>query len=65
MLRTAVALGVSPEAFWRLSLKEWRMLTEVAPGVVPMGRGEVEALMQAWPDDPPPLGEVARRDFAS
>jgi uncharacterized phage protein (TIGR02216 family) len=50
MLRTAVALGVSPEAFWRLSLKEWRMLTAVAGKAVPMGRAEVEALMQAWPD---------------
>ena len=50
LLRTAVALGVSPEGFWRLSLKEWRMLTAVAPGMVPMGRGEVEALMKAWPD---------------
>ena len=50
MLRTAVALGVSPEAFWRLSLKEWRMLTARATGLVPMGRGEVEALMRAWPD---------------
>lgn len=50
MLRTAVALGVSVDVFWRLSLKEWRMLTEAAPGVSPMGRGEVEALMRAWPD---------------
>ncbi|ADL00577.1 phage tail assembly chaperone [Brevundimonas subvibrioides] len=50
MLRTAVALGVSPDRFWRLSLKEWRMLTAVAPGAVPMGRREVEALMTAWPD---------------
>jgi uncharacterized phage protein (TIGR02216 family) len=64
-LRTAVALGVSPEAFWRLSLKEWRMLTAVAGKAVPMGRAEVEALMQAWPDFPPPSGEVARRNFAS
>ena len=50
MLRMAVALGVSPEGFWRLSLKEWRMLTAVAPGAVPMRREEVEALMKAWPD---------------
>ncbi|AQR62637.1 hypothetical protein BZG35_14005 [Brevundimonas sp. LM2] len=50
MLRTAVSLGVSPEGFWRLSLKEWRMLTARGPEVTPMGRGEVEALMRAWPD---------------
>ena len=50
MLRTAVALGIGPDRFWRLSLTEWRMLTEAAPGVSPMGRGEFERLMTAWPD---------------
>jgi uncharacterized phage protein (TIGR02216 family) len=50
MLRTAAALGVRPEAFWRLSLAEWRMLTEAAPGAALMGRGELERLMAAWPD---------------
>ncbi len=50
MLRTAAALGVGPEAFWRLSLAEWRMLTEAAPGVRPLGRGEFEQMMAAWPD---------------
>ena len=65
MLRMAVALGVSPEAFWRLSLKEWRMLTAVAGKPVPMGRAEVEALMKAWPDEafslPRRGGQVAKR----
>lgn len=50
MLRTAVALGVSPDAFWRLSLKEWRMLTERA-GAPALGRGGLEALMARWPDE--------------
>ncbi len=50
MLRTALALGVVPAAFWRLSLAEWRMLTEAAPGAAPMGRSELERLMAAWPD---------------
>jgi uncharacterized phage protein (TIGR02216 family) len=50
MLRTGAALGVRPEAFWRLSLAEWRMLTEAAPGVAPMGRGDFERLMAVWPD---------------
>jgi uncharacterized phage protein (TIGR02216 family) len=48
------ALGVAPEAFWRLSLQEWRMLTAPAPGGAPMGRSEFERLMAAWPDIPPP-----------
>ncbi len=51
MLRAAVAMGIRPEAFWRLSLKEWRMLTAVSAGAVPMGRGELEQMMRAWPDD--------------
>jgi len=50
MLRTALAMGVAPHRFWRLSMKEWRMLTAVNPGGAPIGRGEVEALMRAWPD---------------
>ena len=51
MLRTALALGIGPEAFWRLSVCEWRMLTAVDGGAGSMGRGELEAMMEAWPDD--------------
>ena len=63
MLGEAVRLGVMPEAFWRLSVREWRMLTE-RPGASALGRAGFEKLAQAWPDNPPPLGEVARRGFA-
>lgn len=45
-----MAIGLAPETFWRLSLAEWRMLTEAATGAAPMGRGEFERLMAAWPD---------------
>ena len=51
MLRAAVAMGVGPEAFWRLSLKEWRMLTEAERGPAPMGRGRLDELMGRWPDE--------------
>ena len=51
MLRTALALGVMPEAFWRLSIREWRMLTERPGAVGPMGRGEMERLSERWPDE--------------
>ena len=51
MLRTALALGIAPEAFWRLSVREWRMLTAIDAGEGPMGRGELETMMEAWPDD--------------
>lgn len=51
MLRTAAVLGVAPAAFWRVSLKEWRMLTEAPTASAPMGRIEFERLAEAWPDD--------------
>nr|WP_293828845.1 phage tail assembly chaperone [uncultured Brevundimonas sp.] len=50
MLRRAAGLGVAPEGFWRLSLKEWRMLTEAPRGAAPMGRQGLTRLMEAWPD---------------
>lgn len=51
MLRAAAAAGVAPEAFWRLSLREWRMLAGAPGAAAPMGRGEFERLAEAWPDD--------------
>ena len=50
MLRTALTLGLRPEGFWRLSLKEWRMLTAASESQQPMGRGDLERLREAWPD---------------
>lgn len=58
MLRTALALGVGPEGFWGLSLREWRWLTARPEGAAPMGRTDLERLAAAWPDkgggDPSP-----------
>ncbi|HEY0599366.1 phage tail assembly chaperone [Brevundimonas sp.] len=51
MMRAAAHLGVGPEAFWRLSLKEWRMLTETSSAHAPLGRSEFERMAEAWPDD--------------
>lgn len=51
MLRAALAMGVAPEAFWRLSLKEWRMLTAPAGGGSPLDRAGFEALAAQWPDE--------------
>lgn len=50
MLRTAAALGITPEAFWRLSLREWRMLVEAPAGGEPLGRVGLERMMEGWPD---------------
>jgi len=51
MLRVAARGGVTPEDFWRLSLKEWRLLTEAPVEGLPLGRREFEHLSEAWPDD--------------
>ena len=49
MLRLAVGLGMTPEAFWRLSLKEWLALTEVEAAPA-MGRDAFDELARRWPD---------------
>lgn len=49
MLRLAVTLNIPPEAFWRLSLKEWRALTGEG-GVGVLTRKGLEALTRAYPD---------------
>ncbi len=50
LLRRALAMGVTPEAFWRLSWREWRMLTD-APAQAAMERADFNALMAQFPDD--------------
>ncbi|MBA4804924.1 MAG: phage tail assembly chaperone [Brevundimonas sp.] len=50
MLRAAALRGLPPEAFWRLSLKEWRMLSAPPGAAAPMARTEFERLAEAWPD---------------
>ncbi len=47
MLRAALALGIGPETFWRLSLKEWRWL--IRGGEAP-SRAELAAMMINHPD---------------
>lgn len=51
MMRTAAMLGGGPEGFWRLSLKEWRMLTARPEAGAPLRRGEMGAMMERWPDE--------------
>jgi hypothetical protein len=50
MLRTAARLGVRPEGFWRLSLREWRMLTARPEGPEPMRHEDLMRMAEAWPD---------------
>ncbi len=48
MVRQAARLGIAPEAFWRMSWREWRWLNGEAQPV--MDRAALEALMEAFPD---------------
>lgn len=48
LLRLALQMGIAPEAFWRLSLAEWRALTS-APGEA-LTRAAFEDLAQRFPD---------------
>ena len=50
LLRTAGRLGVEPEGFWRLSLREWRMLTERVEGRAPIRREDLMRMAERWPD---------------
>lgn len=49
-MRAVAGMGVGPEAFWRLSLREWRMLTEWPAEAAPLGRDELARMTEAWPD---------------
>jgi hypothetical protein len=48
MLRAALSAGIAPEAFWRLSLREWRWLA--GNGGDAMSRMRFAVLMSAFPD---------------
>lgn len=47
-LRTALAIGLAPDAFWALSVREWGMLTASAGAAEAMGRSEFERLAEAY-----------------
>ena len=52
-LRLALSLGVPPDAFWRLSLKEWRALTET-PAAPVLSRADLSTLIARYPDEETP-----------
>ena len=49
ILRIGLALGLRPHEVWRLSLSEWRALTEAGVGPT-LDRAGLEALRQRFPD---------------
>jgi uncharacterized phage protein (TIGR02216 family) len=51
-LRLAVSLHIPPDAFWRLSLREWRALT-ATPAAPVLTRPTLDALIARFPDEEP------------
>ena len=49
MWRAGLRAGLSPQAFWRLSLREWRWLCGAGQGG--LARQALEDLMEAYPDE--------------
>lgn len=50
MMRLAAGrFAIAPEAFWRLSVREWAGLTGAGAGPA-MTRAELTALEASWPD---------------
>ena len=47
LLAAALRMGLAPEAFWRTSLAEWRLLMSDASAGDTMRRSEFEALVRA------------------
>jgi uncharacterized phage protein (TIGR02216 family) len=52
-LRLALRLGLTPDPFWRLSLREWRALTE-APATPVLSRAGLTDLIARYPDEETP-----------
>jgi uncharacterized phage protein (TIGR02216 family) len=48
-----LGLAIPPEVFWRLSLAEWRALTE-APAAPVLNRAALDALIARFPDEETP-----------
>lgn len=50
MWRAAMKAGLSPRAFWDLSLKEWRWLSQGGAEPV-LTHAELQRLMEEYPDE--------------
>jgi uncharacterized phage protein (TIGR02216 family) len=47
LLAAAMRMAIAPEVFWRVSLKEWRLITSDSDA---LGRVELAALAKQYPD---------------
>ena len=45
-----IRLGLSPDAFWALSILEWRALAAPFAGEAGLTRAGLETLLQHYPD---------------
>ncbi|MCU9838099.1 MULTISPECIES: rcc01693 family protein [Ruegeria] len=45
-----LGLRLTPEAFWRLTPAELRLMLGQGAGAAPMNRAGLDALLAAWPD---------------
>ncbi len=53
MMRAGLhGLGLTPDAFWRLTPWELRVMLGLTGAAAPMGRARLDALMAAFPDRP-------------
>jgi uncharacterized phage protein (TIGR02216 family) len=43
-------LGLQPDQFWRLTPAEFRLMLGIDAGSAPMGRSDLDALSQGYPD---------------
>ncbi len=50
LMRLALAMGIAPEGFWRLSWREWQMLTAM-PAQASLSRADFDVLMARFPDE--------------
>ncbi len=49
-LLSALSAGIAPDAFWRLSLTEWRALCAWGSTDHALNRAHLDELMKAYPD---------------
>jgi|CXWL01.1.fsa_nt_gi hypothetical protein len=52
LLAAAHELGVPPQLFWKLSLKEWRALSTSVTHIGPLARRDFNSLSLQFPDFP-------------
>ena len=50
LLGAAARLGVTPDTFWRMSVREWRLIAAGVSGPIAMARAQLEELTMRFPD---------------